>query len=131
MNGFESIVNRNADVRWLDRAQAIARKRERRLNAMLYRIWALALISICMIILCSIGAIHSMLAWVISVASAMAACFALGLALFSFQQSVAIPFYIFLVVSYLAGENACEAFGDCVKCSVEDGVSPELCFYSG
>ena len=78
MNDFESIVNENADVRWLARAQAIARKRERRLKAMLNGICALALISVCTIILCAIGAIHSVLASIISVVSAMVACFALG-----------------------------------------------------
>ena len=79
MNDFESIVNENADLRWLTRAQAIAKKRERRLKAMLNGICALALISICTIILCAIGAIHSVLASIVSVISAMVACFALGL----------------------------------------------------
>ncbi len=79
MNDFESIVNRSADARRLARARAIAKKRERRLKAMLNGICALALISICTVILCATGAIHSVLAWIVSVISAMAACFALGL----------------------------------------------------
>ena len=79
MNEIESIVNRNADRRWLARARAIARKRARKLRVMQMGIYALAFIAIFTMFFGAIGAVHSVLASVVSVASAMAASFALGL----------------------------------------------------
>lgn len=79
MNDFERIVNKNADVRSFAREQATARKRVLRLKMMLACICTLALVAISTVFFGAIGAVHCVLATVVSVISAMAACFALGL----------------------------------------------------
>lgn len=79
MNDFEKIVNTNADLRRFALARKHARKRKRRCTMMLSCIGALALVALTTVICGSFGAVHSLLAVIISVTSTMAACFMLGL----------------------------------------------------
>ena len=79
MTDFERIVNKNADVRSFAREREANQKRDRRLKMMLVCICALAFVAISTVIFGAIGAVHYLLAAVVSVISAMAACFALGL----------------------------------------------------
>ena len=79
MDEFERIVNKNADVRNFAREREANQKKDRRLKMMFVCICTLALIAISTVIFGAIGAVHCLLATVVSVISAMAACFALGL----------------------------------------------------
>ena len=79
MNDFEKIVNTNADLRRFALASRYARKRKRRSTMMLSCIGALVLVTLITVICGFFGAVHSLLAVIVSVTSLMAACFMLGL----------------------------------------------------
>ena len=79
MEDVELLVNRRADMRDLVLQQAAARKRERKRMKLFLSILASVLTAICALGFGITGSMHPTLAWAVSTAAAMYACFALGL----------------------------------------------------
>ena len=78
MSDIEAIVNKNHDERSHDRVRSASHKRILRLRKLHKEICVSALIAICAVLCGCVGALHTLLATIISVTSTMFGCFVLG-----------------------------------------------------
>lgn len=79
MSDIESIVNKNHDVRSFARERVATRKRIRRLRKMLIFVIAMAFVAGTTVALGIAGAVHFVLAMIVSILAVMAGCFTLGM----------------------------------------------------